>query len=607
MQVALICRTLSPTELAELVNSPIKLFRQPAVGAQGLDATEFELSPERKDQLARESFDAVLAYGDRLIDGQTVAQHLAYGKSSDWYLHRFRIYFEQRAIIYLQEEIRQLAREHESVRVYHALDGLSTEAPNVDLRFQAVQSRRVGMGSLANYAIAFSFRVLEGFVQSLKARQRKHVVLYRPVQEHDLLALDGKTMIKDDFLLGYMLQEAPTEFLLVEEFNTPRIGTPFKLRRRHFGGRPKGRRYLNGEHIIFRALVNPRVRRRRRAIVENIHAALDLIGRHDAEPVHMRITHRLRGLDRTRRLFILRKLAYARYFRNWNGLTATGTDENNAFTKPMLDAFKELGITTIGVQHGTMSDLHPSFRFTKADLLLHPMPDKTIVWGDAWKHGLVEEGNYLPDSVVVCGQQRTDLIPTLRSTRKSELMPGLIDEKPVLVFASQPQPDEALRHRAAFDVFKLTQRFPDLQVVVKLHPRERDERNYYEAIARQAGSTRHRIVSRVDLYQLISICDMLVTCFSTVGSETVYFRKPLVVLDYLKQDLLGYVKRGVAFHATTGTELEGTVIRILDGQRCADSEIDRYIRDFAFRIDGRSRFRYLEVILGMSRKQRQEP
>lgn len=601
MRAVFICRPLTSAEAAAIREEGVPVFRRPSVSAPaGLDVSDFELSAAEKDRLSREVFRKVLEFGDLEMEGKTVAQHLSYGSSSDWYSHRFRIYFEQRDIAYALAEIRLLAQRYEQLMVYHPFMGVDADVPaNVSLHYGGPpESETLSRWSVLNYAVAFLFRAVQGYFQVRRARPREHIILYRPVQEHHMLALDGRTMIKDDFLLGYMLQEAPQHFLLVEEFNTPLVGERYKLRWRHFGGRPKGRRYLNGEHIVFRGLISGQVKRKRKAIIDNLGKRLEQISKHVSDPLHMRIVTRLRGLNRTRRLYILRKLAYERFFRKWNIKTITGTDENNAFTKPVLDAFKELQVTTIGVQHGTMSDMHPSFRFTKKDLLLQPMPDKTIVWGEEWKRGLVDEGNYPPASVVVCGQQRTDLIPVLKSVRKKDVIPGLDDARPLLVFASQPQPDQALRERAAWDVLSLWSKIPELQIVIKLHPRERYDKAYYERIAGKAGSKHHRIIFKVDLYRLISASDMVITCFSTVGSEAVYFRKPLIVLDHLNQDLLGYVRRGVAFHATNGSELETAVKRVLTGERCSQELIDLYIADFAYRIDAKARFRYLQAIVG---------
>ena len=605
MHAALLYRTLTSSEIREVkAKAPGVIYHSPMI-APPLDfdgsIQSFELHPDEKKRLAEEMFAHVLAFGDIIINSKPVSQWLAFGRSSDWFYHRFRIYFELRSLSYVVEEIRLLSARHPEVVVYHdnnLLAHFQGLPANAKLRMNGSASLKPRVRGVARYAISFAYRAIEGFFQLRRSRTRRHIILYRPIQEHALLSLDGETIVRDSFLLGYMLSEAPDEFLLIGEFNAPSAARPFKLRRRQFGRRPKGRCYLNGEHLLFRALLNPSVAKERKQIVRGIHEALNVIGDHIDDPYHKLIVRRLKSLDGARKYNILRKLAIQRFFRKRHVLTATGTDENNSFTRAQLDAFKELGVRTIGIQHGIVGHLHPAYNFTKTDMRMMPIPDTTICWGEEWKRLLVEEGNYPEDSLIVCGQQRTDLIPVLKHQRKSEVISGLSDQRPLLVFASQPQPDPLLRERAAHDVFEAAKLFPQLQVVLKLHPREEDTFDYYKRIAHEAGVLDPVIVLDIDLYRLISVCDMLVTCFSTVGSEAIYFSKPLIVLDHLKQDLLGYVKHGVAFQASDAEELAKCIHRILINERVDPDNVERYISKFAYRIDGRARFRYLETILG---------
>ena len=90
---------------------------------------------------------------------------------------------------------------------------------------------------------------------------------------------------------------------------------------------------------------------------------------------------------------------------------------------------------------------------------------------------------------------------------------------------------------------------------------------------------------------------MLITCFSTVGTETVYFHKPLVILDHLKQDIMGYAAEGVAFHATDSLSLTNILSGIFNGTLKIDWEkYDSFIQKYAYRIDGKVAERCIEAI-----------
>ena len=60
---------------------------------------------------------------------------------------------------------------------------------------------------------------------------------------------------------------------------------------------------------------------------------------------------------------------------------------------------------------------------------------------------------------------------------------------------------------------------------------------------------------------------MLITCFSTVGAEAVYFHKPLLILDHLGQDVQGYIREKVAFEARDWQTLEEVLLEVLSGKK----------------------------------------
>jgi len=223
------------------------------------------------------------------------------------------------------------------------------------------------------------------------------------------------------------------------------------------------------------------------------------------------------------------------------------------------------------------------------------MPDLTMVWGKSGKQFLLDKGNYPNGSVMEAGQIRTDVIPDLlKREQKSK------GKAPLVVFASQPQRDPGLRWQAAYDVFSAVSRMEGCRLILRLHPREFNDESYYRSIAEKAGCSGYITDIRSDLYELIASCDLLITCFSTVGTETFFFNKPLIVLDHLKQDIQGYVREGVAFRATGADELHGLIRDILNGTRTIDPEKYRmFIENYAYRIDGKVAERVIGAITSM--------
>jgi len=298
----------------------------------------------------------------------------------------------------------------------------------------------------------------------------------------------------------------------------------------------------------------------------------------------------------TNKFFIVRFLAFRQFFAKHTFSTASAIDENSPATRCMLDAARSTGALSIGIQHGNIGDAQPAYLYTPNDRRNRIMADLTLVWGNYWKEFLALKGNFPAESVVVTGQIRTDIIPKLLAD-SAKLKAELLAEKPVAVFASQPIPDPVIRHKAALDVFTAFSHLPGYELVVKLHPAEKDALDYYNNIAREAGCTGFRLLYNVDLYTLLAASDLVITCYSTVGTEAVYFGKPLIILDHLKEDLLGYHSAGVAWQALNAADLEKLANGILKKEISPDMEAyQRFIDQYSFRIDGKATERTLSAI-----------
>jgi hypothetical protein len=82
-----------------------------------------------------------------------------------------------------------------------------------------------------------------------------------------------------------------------------------------------------------------------------------------------------------------------------------------------------------------------------------------------------------------------------------------------------------------------------------------------------------------------------------VGTETIYFKKPLVILDHLRQDIQGYCREGVALQACSKDELKKHLISLLSGETGIDEiAYERFIERYAFAIDGKASERALSFI-----------
>jgi len=584
------------------------LQRQGCFGvvSQGITLTNMRANPELLPagiaQSANQSLlDSILAFGDRMVGDQSVSELLDLGSFPIWHYQRFRIYFRLRPLIVLRSAIEHYLQESEKITVFcDAADADSLHEMDTRIRFipgSAKKKASLNLQSLLGYLIYFKIKILLNLLFPPDYHGKKHLLVDRSVRQR-CRHQETLKLKYDNYTLSNLLDQSGHDFLIVNETEPPKLrgATAFKLTTGLFAGLGRRSRSISGEYIMLRGLLSPSLYRERKKMIADLVRKTGQINTSDLEGMEALIFKAFTGLSATNSFFITRFLAYRQFFRKHSFLTVTAIDENSPATRCILDAARSTGAKSIGIQHGNIGDAQPAYLYTAKDSKNHIMADITLVWGEYWREFLVHKGNYPGDSVVVTGQVRTDIIPKLRSN------PALLKEefaagKPLAVFASQPIPDPVIRRQAASDVFTAFSELPGYELVVKLHPAEKDAVEYYCEIAAAAGCEDYRLLYDADLYSLLAAADLVITCYSTVGTEAVYFGKPLIIHDPLKDDLLGYCKAGVAWQAVNSGELKQLAEAILESELKPDPEaMSRFIEKYAYRIDGRVSERTLAII-----------
>jgi CDP-glycerol glycerophosphotransferase (TagB/SpsB family) len=556
---------------------------------------QITLSPDEKRQVNYETMAEVLQFGDVSCNNQTVAELFSIDTASVWHYHKFRVYFAVRNLMYFLKPIQQkFSSFNDHIwLVSREVKPLQNIFPEVDFRFPEVKKNsKLNFGNLFSYLALVKWRF---FSYLFSAKKKPEYLLYFTEKYSSVM---DKTSLKTKpghHILEYLISELDNRFSLLTEVLMPksRGKSDYSFSWKQFQSQWNHRPKIFVEGFLISGLLKRSVRKSAKNAQQIIRMAYPKVRELELSTVHQLTLEVFQSLDKSSGFFLYRYFA-ARNFFNHSGIKAViAADENSPLTKSILDAAKFCGIKVIGLQHGTMHDLHPAYIYTENDRKNRIMPDLTLTWGKYWEEFLVEKGNYPKGSVVSVGQIRTDIIPVLLKAEKQK------KAKPtdLIVFASQPQRDPELRYQAAFDVLKAASKLPKSKLIVKLHPREFADSGYYSSIAKEAGCTNYVLDTTSDLYQLIASCDVLITCFSTVGTETVYFHKPLVILDHLKQDIMGYAAEGVAFHATDAESLTKILSGITKGTLKIDREkYDAYIQKYAYRIDGKVAERCIQAI-----------
>jgi hypothetical protein len=121
--------------------------------------------------------------------------------------------------------------------------------------------------------------------------------------------------------------------------------------------------------------------------------------------------------------------------------------------------------------------------------------------------------------------------------------------------------------------------------VIKPHPNEAEISKYRKLIG--SGKYPNLELFEGELYLLLANCKLLITYYSTVGLEAVYFGKEVISLDYQKKDLQSYIQLGVAHPARDGNDLLQLYQKIAAEElRTSEEARKEFIKDRAYQIDG---------------------
>ena len=291
-------------------------------------------------------------------------------------------------------------------------------------------------------------------------------------------------------------------------------------------------------------------------------------------------------------LSLARYLIARRLIEKYKPMSIVGDDEFTLLKFPIFQAARRLGVDTYAIQHGGISLNNINYSFLEEDMEQGPLPTKTMVWGEMTANQLMDKSIYKQEELAIVGQLRTDVIPALLSkSQKTRL-----SDKMTVVFASQPLPhNPELRERMFIDFIELNKRLVNQKVFWKPHPNEKKDITSMLAKAEAEGVKID--VFEGDLYGLLSISDVLITNYSTVGSEAIYFDLDLLVLDYTADDGAGYIQNGVGYLCRSVDELETALKALDDGRQLVVPEKRKeYLSQRAYKIDGDVRHRMIDVV-----------
>lgn len=604
MEALIINRLLSANEernvLDHLQDHDTELFANNKISENlsKFSKGQLEITLKEKKKLNHKIFEQTINFGERCINDDPITDLLMVENASIWHYHKFRVYFFLRNSNYEIFLINKHIEKYQRITLYtdnSFLDEYYSGNDKVKIISKTVTKRSLSLITIFKYGSIFLSRSFIALFQYQNYKNRQHIIVDHSVHQKVLSSKSLKTVPSNHSLL-YLFEKIDRDFVILDDLEIPKLDSSYKSKTGINILIPRKNR-LFGELMIFRGLLSSKVRKELKKYAAELTNTYTKISEDKLNPNEELILRYIKSLHSSSKLYLFKYFSYRLFFIATDFKTISSIDENNARLKSILDAAKYNKIKTFGIQHGVFNELQPAYNYTEKDMDRAIVPDFTFVWGPFWKKELILNGKYKEETVIITGQLRTDIIPILKKNKDFLKFPLKIKANHLIVFASQPQPDQKLRKQAAVDVFNAVKENKDIFLLVKLHPAEKHDFDYYHNLAKQTGCSNYKLILDIDLYQLLSKTDVLITCFSTVGAEAIYFNKPFISLDYLNEDLLNYYTEGIAFKAINGEELKECIDNILNGKLQIDKNAhQRYIEKYAYNIDGKVADRIIEKI-----------
>jgi len=285
-------------------------------------------------------------------------------------------------------------------------------------------------------------------------------------------------------------------------------------------------------------------------------------------------------------------------------------NEYGRFERALVIAGKLRSVPVLAVQHGVIHPTHEGYRHTKDEISPDgslkspycPIPDMTAVYGAYHKDLLTKASVYPEDGVVVTGQPRYDVLYYADEIYDKEKIFRKYDitiEHKIILWTTQCHGLNDEENIKNFKViFETMQNLKDTTLIIKQHPGE--GKRYTKMIQKHLDDyTINAVITPKDsdTYELLYVCDLMITKNSTTAMEAVALTKPVIILNLGEEpDLVEYVNEGVALGVYEGGDLKPMIEKLLKDDSELTKNRKKYIEKYLYKIDGNATERVVKLI-----------
>lgn len=546
-----------------------------------------------KDKLNRNTLDEkwrdfINNFSSIKIDDESILNKLNIQENLNiWFYNKFRLFHSCKEAFYEINDINEFLDTSEKITIVSEV--LTQNIFKINNNISVVKSskkihkKKKYLSSILNYALIFIYRFL------ISKKNKKNVplhILHGLIDsEIEMQSITQNKTVKLNSVWGYLAEKNHINFTFIEDIQFPNLNSSFKLKKRYFN--TKYPNTFTNEFILGNSFLNLKTNKKVKHTKKELLNRIKDIKNGINKPEETLLINSLEKLTKTNGLYIRKYFAYKLFFKRNEKFKSISTyGENLSQGKIILDAAKSNNVKTIAIQHGMISSYNMGYNYSQYEASLSPMPNLTLSWGEHWKEQIIIHGNYLNESIINVGQPRADIVPIIKK--------NYTRNKKQVTFFSQPQPDKEERYLAAKSFIETAKNFPNLIFLIKLHPAEKDD--IFTSLINNSDVDNVKIEKTKDTYQLLAESGITITCYSTVGVESLYFGTPFITFDSKEKDLAGYIQKGISYLAKNKNDLIN-LINKYDNNLLTEIHTNNYINKVAYKIDGKVNERVKNIIL----------
>lgn len=288
--------------------------------------------------------------------------------------------------------------------------------------------------------------------------------------------------------------------------------------------------------------------------------------------------------------------------------------------RAMLIAADSQKVRTLAVQHGEIVENHPDYLFQDNEISqtgvktspFCPIPDMTAVFSSYYHAMLTKKSSYPPDSISVTGSPRFDVlfsqqdaIAPSKLLKKYQLPTGMR----AILWATQchglSDDENLMNFNTMFAVLK---DLDNCVLIIKQHPKEPEKyRTMIENCQEKYNIPLILPPKDANINELLNICSIFVTKYSTTGLEAIALKKPTIILNLSGEpDKVNYVREKVAFGVYTREKLKFCIEELLSKPFIPSESWKSFIEKHLSQTDGMSSKRLELLVRKMVTEQTKE-